>query len=352
MMVMRRRRSKLEHGWWPWALSGLIVVVLVLGFALFVMYSRPPAYQATTAIESWLNENGFDMFRPFRDNLPPGTVIRLERRGQSLEATADVTGLTAQVHTARSTDAAWKIDSDLKGLADFRLIPGLSTARLREAGVAKVVVSIDKVMIYEIPLASLSDAVKDNATLKKIGTWNDPLLVLVGAVLEAGLFHCEFLTNDNARLDLEAAIRSGKLDKSDFGASYHINSEGKLESTFPILLGYRAYDLRSQALNLSGSAPSVVPPNELEKRQSDVPLAALPPSQVTVSVTINVIRVDHIVEFKVESDEQGEQATGHLGVGLHEKTWHVGSAKQNIWFWWDTMNGEADIIIRVNGEVL
>ena len=77
------------------------------------------------------------------------------------------------------------------------------------------------------------------------------------------------------------------------------------------------------------------------------------PTEVVLQVVIHVTKVNDIVEFKAESDTLGhEVATGHLGVGDYQWTWHMGPPGRNIWFWWDTMNGAANITIKVNGEVL
>jgi hypothetical protein len=64
------------------------------------------------------------------------------------------------------------------------------------------------------------------------------------------------------------------------------------------------------------------------------------------------LRVNSIVEFKAESDSQHEMATGHLVVGDYHETWNMGDTHQSIWFWWDTMNGEAELTLKVNGETL
>ena len=74
---------------------------------------------------------------------------------------------------------------------------------------------------------------------------------------------------------------------------------------------------------------------------------------VKIEVEINVKQVNSFIEFKIESDRKGEIATGHLrSVGLRRYAFHMGPQssyryKNNIWFWWDTLDGIADLTIWV-----
>jgi hypothetical protein len=85
-------------------------------------------------------------------------------------------------------------------------------------------------------------------------------------------------------------------------------------------------------------------------------LLALPPLaanavQLEVTVTVTNLNKNGFVEFKAESDQEGEKATGHLEKIGETKvfTWNMGNAKQNIWYWWDTLDGEADLKVVVTG---
>src|SRR4051794_16074638 len=73
--------------------------------------------------------------------------------------------------------------------------------------------------------------------------------------------------------------------------------------------------------------------------------------ELTVAVTVTRLNKGGFVEFKAESDQKGEKATGHLTKVGETKTWNwnMGSAKQNIWYWWDTLDGDADLVVCVTG---
>jgi hypothetical protein len=73
---------------------------------------------------------------------------------------------------------------------------------------------------------------------------------------------------------------------------------------------------------------------------------------VVLDVTVSVTRLNSsgFVEFKAESDERGEKATGRLTtLGVTRYRWEMGSANQNIWYWWDTLDGEASLKVVVVG---
>lgn len=55
------------------------------------------------------------------------------------------------------------------------------------------------------------------------------------------------------------------------------------------------------------------------------------------------------MEFKAEDDTNGEKASGHWEVGPHEMAFAV-TGKQ--WFWFDTLNGSADIEIFAKGTLV
>jgi hypothetical protein len=73
---------------------------------------------------------------------------------------------------------------------------------------------------------------------------------------------------------------------------------------------------------------------------------------LTAIITVHEVYRDGFVEFKCESDDgNGEGATGHLTPDDGQKSlaWDMGSWTDNPWFWWDTVNGKADLTIMVNG---
>ena len=73
--------------------------------------------------------------------------------------------------------------------------------------------------------------------------------------------------------------------------------------------------------------------------------------ELQVTVTVTKTNKNGFVEFKAESDQKGEKATGHLKKVGETKVfkWDMGDAKQNIWYWWDTLDGEADLKVVVTG---
>lgn len=75
---------------------------------------------------------------------------------------------------------------------------------------------------------------------------------------------------------------------------------------------------------------------------------------VTVEVNITPTKINSFIEFKVESDQLGgEKATGHITrTGARTWKWEVGTSNQNIWFWWDTLDGDAELTISVDGTVV
>jgi hypothetical protein len=242
---MTRRRKKTKLGIW---FGVATLLVLVGGFAVFVVWPRPPGN--VSSIESWLNSNGYETFRPFRDNVPPGTVLRIERFGQSVAATADMVGLSAP-QKANAADISWTIESDLESLGKSNILPAIMIGDLKEAGASGARVSINEITIREIPLLQLSDAAKSNPALVRLTNDRDKSLVLVGSVLEAGSIRCEFFTRDKAKLDLSKGNRGSAFN---FGQDFRLTSEGTLSSNVPLLLGYHGYGLGTQALSL-GEAP-------------------------------------------------------------------------------------------------
>ena len=69
-----------QGGGRQWAIIGsVIVVLLALGGVYLYSYmkatSKPLA--EVSSLETWLNYNGYDVFKPLRDDMPPGSLIKL-----------------------------------------------------------------------------------------------------------------------------------------------------------------------------------------------------------------------------------------------------------------------------------
>src|SRR6266496_5277520 len=82
-------------------------------------------------------------------------------------------------------------------------------------------------------------------------------------------------------------------------------------------------------------------------------LSSLTVHAVVIQVTIIPVKIAGFMEFKCESDQRGEQATGHItSLGAKTFEWELGgktsaTKRNNIWFWWDTLQGVADTTITV-----
>jgi hypothetical protein len=77
------------------------------------------------------------------------------------------------------------------------------------------------------------------------------------------------------------------------------------------------------------------------------------PVDVTLILENCSPNADSFIEWKVESDQNGEKTTGHLGeTNSQTFTWWMGGSDQNIWFWWDTLDGETDATVLVDNTVV
>lgn len=74
---------------------------------------------------------------------------------------------------------------------------------------------------------------------------------------------------------------------------------------------------------------------------------------VTLHYEITNVKTPNFVEFKAESDQKGEQATGHILNGqTRTGDWDLGQSNQNIWFWFDTLVGKASIKLSIDGTTI
>jgi hypothetical protein len=77
----------------------------------------------------------------------------------------------------------------------------------------------------------------------------------------------------------------------------------------------------------------------------------------TVQLVLNNVKCYTFIEWKVESRRVGERATGHLTGSFSGRhwSWDMGpppGGNQLIWFWWDTLDGEADATVLVDGVIV
>jgi hypothetical protein len=75
---------------------------------------------------------------------------------------------------------------------------------------------------------------------------------------------------------------------------------------------------------------------------------------VHVTLILRNIATSDPTEWKIASDQTCTQSSGIIGQNteVFERTWDVGSPVQHIWFWWDTLNGQADATLLVNNVVV
>jgi hypothetical protein len=86
------------------------------------------------------------------------------------------------------------------------------------------------------------------------------------------------------------------------------------------------------------------------------PESALQGTTAAVHVTLILRNVgtSDPTEWKIASDQMCTQSSGIIrqDTEAFERTWDVGSPSQHIWFWWETLNGQADATVLVNNVVV
>jgi hypothetical protein len=77
-------------------------------------------------------------------------------------------------------------------------------------------------------------------------------------------------------------------------------------------------------------------------------------SSVQVTLILRNIATPGFIEWKVASDQMCTHSSGRIrqDTEAFEQTWDMGTAEQHIWFWWNTLNGEADATVLVNNVVV
>ena len=77
-------------------------------------------------------------------------------------------------------------------------------------------------------------------------------------------------------------------------------------------------------------------------------------SSVHVTLILRNIAASGFIDWRVASDQMCTQSSGRIrqDTGSFEQTWDMGTTQQRIWFWWDTLEGEADATVMVNNIVL
>ena len=252
-----------------WAVIGsVIVVLLALGGIYLYSYkkstSKPPA--EVSSLETWLTNNGYDVYKPLRNDMPPGSLIKLNGSKTLLVMTsADLFGNNAPtILPSTAPDVSWKTDQKLAGEGSLEMVPGLASAGLSGSGVAVSSVELKNLETVTTPLATLQAAVKGNEKLKDALTKSDDTLLVVVEAIRAGQVECNLTVTDGG--DLNGKINAERL-KAAVGSNFEVKSVGKIVSIKPVYLGFKAAKLALVATVLGG------PEREIKLEQ--IPLDSL-----------------------------------------------------------------------------
>ncbi len=230
-----------QGGGRQWAIIGsVIVVLLALGGVYFYSHmkatSKPLA--EVSSLETWLNSNGYDLLKPLRDDMPPGSLIKLNGSETLLVmSSAELFGEDAST-TSPSTapDVVWKTDQKLAGEGCLKMMPGLASAGLSGSGVTVSSVELKNLETETIPLAAVQAAAKDNATLKDALIKSDETMLVVVEVIRAGQVECNLTPTDGGN-------PNGKIDaerlKAAVGSHFEVTPAGKIVSTKPVYIGFK-----------------------------------------------------------------------------------------------------------------
>jgi hypothetical protein len=77
-------------------------------------------------------------------------------------------------------------------------------------------------------------------------------------------------------------------------------------------------------------------------------------SSVYVTLILRNISASGVIDWKVASEQMCTHSSGRIrqDIGSFEQTWDMGTPEQRIWFWWDTLWGEADATVMVNNIIV
>ncbi len=198
--------------------------------------SKPLA--EVSSLETWLNSNGYDLLKPLRDDMPPGSLIKLNGSETLLViSSAELFGEDAST-TSPSTapDVVWKTDQKLAGEGCLKMVPGLVSAGLSGSGVTVSSVELKNLETETIPLATVEAAVKDNEKLKEALIKSDQTTLVVIEVIRAGRVEWNLTAKDGG--DLTGTINAERL-KAAVGSNFEVTSAGKIVSTKPVYIGFK-----------------------------------------------------------------------------------------------------------------
>ncbi|MGO9467117.1 MAG: hypothetical protein ACLQIB_11955 [Isosphaeraceae bacterium] len=251
-------------GGWQWAIIGSVIVVLLTlgGVYLYSNRKATKPLAEVSSLETWLTYNAYDVFKPLRDDMPPGTLIKLNGAETVLVMTsAELFGENATT-TSRSTapDVSWKTDQKLAGEGCLKMVPGLASAGLSNSGVAVSSVELKNIETETIPLDAVKAAVNDNEKLKDALIKSDQTMLVVVEAIRAGEVECNLTATDGGTINAERV-------KAAVGSNFEVTSDGKIVSSKPLYLGFKGVK-RAQ-----GSARPGSPVREI--RIENVPLGSV-----------------------------------------------------------------------------
>ncbi len=229
-----------QGGGRQWAIIGsVIVVLLALGGVYLYSYMKATKPLAeVSSLETWLNSNGYDLLKPLRDDMPPGSLIKLNGSETLLVmSSAELFGEDAST-TSPSTapDVVWETDQKLAGEGCLKMVPGLVSAGLSGSGVTVSSVELKNLETETIPLATIQAAVKDNEKLKDALIKSDHTTLVVVEVIRAGRVEWNLTAKDGG--DLNETINAERL-KAAVGSNFEVTSAGKIVSTKPVYIGFK-----------------------------------------------------------------------------------------------------------------
>jgi hypothetical protein len=228
-----------------WIAVGLAVVVGALFIVFYVWSSRRTI--DSSALDKELRAQGYEMFRPFRDDLTPGTIVRLKTAGQEIVLNAAAIGGLPAPQTGKSPDRSWRVAVKLSGSGEAHVLSDLLGAGLEGIDAAEAVMTLTDVTVQSIPLKPLADTVRAHPDLLSDSAQRDKSIVIIHEILVAGKCKCEFHTKDGSKLNLKIKEKEGSLA---LAGAFTVSADGELVSNRPMPLGFKAYPLRSKSLDL------------------------------------------------------------------------------------------------------
>jgi hypothetical protein len=231
-------------------LAGVALTFGIIYLVVFLKSSRKTPVEVTS-LESWLTSNGYDLYKPLRNDMPPGSLIKFADSKTLLVMTAqDLYGQKSPtIEPSAAPDVSWQANQKFAGAGIVEMVPGLGSAGLSGSGVAVSTVELKNLETVTIPLDSLQAAVQGNAKLKDALAKNDETLLVVVEAIRAGQVECNLTSTDGA--DVKGKLDAERL-KAAVGSNFEVRSTSRIVSTKPVYIGFKAAKVTSVAKTLGG----------------------------------------------------------------------------------------------------